>query len=130
MRVPNGKLVWSKNPSSVPLVDGKVDPVALADKSTGNLDRDSNGSCLIDGLRREHLVFEEKPALGLYQVHVGLFSPCGETSARFEVALYLREDLPDGTYRQNRVLTQAGTLTADTAGAPAPGLFVTELALP
>lgn len=129
VRVPNGKLVWSKNPSSAPLVDGKIDPATLASKSTGNLDRDSNGSCLIDGVRREHLVFEEKPDPGLYQVHVGLFSPCGETSVRFEVSLYLREDLPDGTFRQNLVLTQPGSLTAETAGVPAPGLFVTELLL-
>jgi hypothetical protein len=130
VRVPNGKLVGPKAPTSVPAVAGAIGKEALSDPSIGVLDRDSNASCVLDGIRQESLVFQEKPTAGLYQIYASLAAGCGASSVRFSAALYLRRDLGDGQFGQEKVLEQGGFLSAEDDLPTTPGTFVKELVLP
>jgi hypothetical protein len=49
----------------------------------GYLDVDSNGNCLIDGWRRENVIWVGPPPSGAYIVRVDTPSLCGQTSAHF-----------------------------------------------
>ncbi|APR84050.1 Hypothetical protein A7982_09399 [Minicystis rosea] len=73
----------------------------------GLLDADSNAACVIDGRRREHVVFADPPAAGHYAVLVDTFSLCDETFANWEAEARLDgklvghvagESLPTDTY--------------------------------
>jgi len=86
---PEGRLVSGKNP-----------PLHKLDKGdTGELsphvDRDSNGNCVLDGVRTESLIWPtltedqgetERPS-GLYQVYANLFDPCGQQTVRFHLTI-------------------------------------------
>jgi hypothetical protein len=94
----------------------------------GVLDRDSNADCVIDGLRRENLVFTDQPLPGAYRVYASLSRACAEPSTRFSLSLHSQVpgSEPDTfaqveTYRNNGVL-----LAAQADGGSKLGLFVTE----
>jgi len=55
------------------------------DESVGTLDRDSNAGCVIDGFRREHVVWAAEPPSGHYRVRVDTASLCGEPTAHWTV---------------------------------------------
>ena len=79
--------VWVKNPSSLPsrtfAAGGPYSPEELA--MGGQLDLDSNGGCLIDGRRAEHVVWGAAPPPGSYLVRVDAVSMCGQSAARWRV---------------------------------------------
>jgi hypothetical protein len=51
----------------------------------GVLDVDSNAQCVIDGLRRENVIWANEPPSGHYFVRVDTASLCGETEAHWKV---------------------------------------------
>jgi hypothetical protein len=55
---------------------------------TPEVDRDSDGSCVPDGLNQEDLIFPSPPSHGQYTVYVDPFASCGQPSARFKFTLY------------------------------------------
>ena len=79
--------VWVKNPSSLPprsiAEGGAYSPEELA--AGGQLDFDSNGACLIDGRRREHVVWGMAPPMGHYIIRVDAVSMCGEAGAKWQL---------------------------------------------
>jgi hypothetical protein len=84
--------VWSKAPLALPpspLGYDKNDPVVAG---VGHLDFDSNANCVIDGRRRESVIFGNPPPSGDYVVRVDAFSMCGQGSAQWKLTV----TTPDG----------------------------------
>jgi hypothetical protein len=123
---PNGKLVDAKHPTTDRAApDHDPDPEA---DGVGVLDRDSNAGCQIDSLRRENLVFAQRPLSGRYRVYASLFAACGQASSRFKVSLHSQVPgpLPD-TFGQVVTAEKNGILLASQAdGGSKVGLYVTE----
>lgn len=106
---PSGVEIFDRNMSAVePPAPGKpVDLAAYA--KAAYLDFDSNAECVIDGLRRESVLYPEAPARGRYVARVDTKSTCGFGVARWRVTAVL-----DG-----RVLgTATGASTDDDARFP------------
>ncbi len=94
----------------------------------GRLDIDSTRECTPDGRRRENLVWQEKPARGVYQVYANLHSACGFEAARFTLTLHSRAVGEDpGTYQVVESRRLSGSVLAHHEnGGAARGTFVTE----
>ena len=82
---PTGAEVYKGNINSwaAPPPGQPTDPNAW--KTGGILDVDSNASCVIDGLRREDVVYATAAPAGHYVVRVDTFSLCSEVSAHWTV---------------------------------------------
>src|SRR5262249_21741946 len=120
---PDGKTVDPKHPTTATGTDGGVTVDPNVD---GVFDHDSNGNCVIDGLRREDLVWQQKPLSGEYYVYTDMFSACGQPAARFTVTLYLAQKEGDDQYLVP-VLTESGELlSSDEDSGATDGLFVTQ----
>jgi hypothetical protein len=83
--VPGGVEVWAHNINSyeAPPPGTVVDAAAWMDG--GILDFDSNAGCVIDGRRRENIVWQAPPPPGTYVVRVNTASLCRATAARWNV---------------------------------------------
>lgn len=130
---PEGKVVRWRNPTTARGEGGPPSSAQVNDPRTGALDRNSNGQCVIDHIRREHLVWQGEPAPGLYRVYASLFDACGRASVRFRTTVLRRESLPpDGrTHRQRETHRRDGVLTALAAdGGRTLGTFVMDVELP
>ncbi len=79
---PLGNEIYYGDPSSAPFGVAQADADA---GSYGTLDFDSNAGCVIDGLRREDVVWPGPPPTGSYQVRVDTPSLCGQPIANFNV---------------------------------------------
>lgn len=100
---PSGVEIFARNVNAVePPAPGQApDPTAY--ERGAYLDFDSNARCVIDGLRRERVVWPVAPAKGRYVVRVDAASMCAEVAARWRVSAEL----------EGRVLGQAeGVSTA------------------
>ena len=80
--------VWSKAPLALPPsplgYDKNANPAVAG---VGRLDFDSNANCLIDGRRKESIVFTDPPPSGQYIVRVDAFSMCGQASAQWTLTV-------------------------------------------
>ncbi len=137
---PDGKLVTPRHPF--------VNDDDEGDPTKPHIDRDSNANCVIDGARRESLIWPTpKPGKGtavvpsgLYAVYVNLFSPCGQQAVHFDVQISMAapNDMgaggagSDGTDTVEKVLFErAGELVAVQANPTnSNGLFVTQYDFP
>jgi hypothetical protein len=90
----------------------------------GVLDVDSNAECVIDGLRREDVVWASDPPSGDYLVRVDAASLCGQASAHWKV-----EVTHDGTSLGGAI---GLALDSDTRGAHdrGAGILADEFELP
>lgn len=123
VRTPDGELVDAKHPQT-----STGEPPQVL----GHLDLDSNAGCVIDGVRRENLVFDRAAPSGEYSVYANLFESCGKPSVRFDVSVHLpaEGDAP-GTFKQVEALRVSGTSLASQANGGAKlGLFVTKFVVP
>jgi len=129
---PDGRIVDAKHPRTVappppgPSTGG--DAGALA--SAGVFDRDSNGGCVIDGVQREDLVFQTRPAPGSYLVYASLFDACGKSAVHFRFSLY--ESTAAATDPKLQQLAESITkqgvlLPIEASGGARLGTFVTEV---
>jgi hypothetical protein len=128
---PEGKVVSPKHPSTAAVDGGAIPDPVLADPSTGYLTRDSNGGCVIDGLRLESLVFDGPPPPGAYRVYARFVSPCHASDVAYESDVY--RSSPDGSggtvlARTERVRGELLSLQAN--GGTTLGTFVTEITFP
>ncbi len=122
---PAGVLVDTKHPSTAP------DEESVGEPGTGTLDFDSNHACVIDGHRRENLVFDESPPSGKYYVYANLFDACGKDSVRFTVTLHQAVDGAEGEFEQKETHRASGVLVASQAnGGSNVGLLVTSFVVP
>jgi len=130
---PSGRNV---NPKSDPTTAGDAgvpfqppESVGLFDGTTGVIDRDSMGQCVVDGWRQEDLVFQDYPATGAYDIYADPFASCGQAAVRFTLTIY--EPGSDG--KLHATFTRSGELLASqTTGGATPdggsvaGLFIAE----
>jgi hypothetical protein len=118
--------VWVKNPSSLPprsfTEGGPYTPEELA--AGGQLDFDSNGGCIIDGRRREHVVWGMAPPSGHYLVRVDAVSLCGEAAAQWQLNVLANGVVLGAAYGQ---MTHADTRFSHTKGS---GVLALELDVP
>ncbi len=61
------------------------DDLTAAVAAAGSLDFDSNAGCLIDGLRKENIIYTQPPPSGEYTVRVDAASLCGQVDAQWQV---------------------------------------------
>jgi hypothetical protein len=86
---PLGDELYHGDPSSAP--PRSASPMPVADGgSYGYLDFDSNAACVIDGLRREDVVWLGPPPTGSYLVRIDTPSLCGQPIANYRVRAVLR----------------------------------------
>jgi hypothetical protein len=83
---PLGNEIYHGDPSSMPAFAGEQPADA---GSYGYLDFDSNADCIIDGLRREDVIWPNAPPSGTYLVRVDTPSLCGQPIANFQVRVVL-----------------------------------------
>lgn len=123
---PGGVLVDTKHRSTAATEDEVDEP------GVGTLGIDSNAGCVIDGHRRENLVFDEPPPSGTYYVYANLFEACGEDSVRFNLTLNSPvEDAETGEFDQKQTFKKSGVLSAAQAnGGSNVGLYVTKFVVP
>jgi hypothetical protein len=82
---PNGVEIFNRNINSYePPPPGQA-PDPNAYQHGAILDADSNANCVIDGRRRENVVWKDPPPPGHYVVRVDTFSMCGQISAHWTV---------------------------------------------
>jgi hypothetical protein len=87
---PNGVEVFARNPSSYePPPPGAPKEPPGTPHDGGVLDFDSNGECVADGLRAEHVVWTDAPPRGHYVVRVDAASLCGLPAAYWTVEAFL-----------------------------------------
>jgi hypothetical protein len=127
---PEGALVSGKSPTTTP-DDGIVPPERLADPRTGVFLRDSNGACVIDGQRRESVLWREAPEPGLYLAYASLFDTCGEPIAHFTLTVWRRTTADDGTTRLVAETVKRGSLLPlEASGGRTRGTYVGAIAFP
>ncbi|HZU81465.1 MAG TPA: hypothetical protein VE987_01040 [Polyangiaceae bacterium] len=85
---PLGNEIFHGAPSSAAPASGASKSLADAG-SPGYLDFDSNAGCVIDGLRREDVIWPGPPPEGTYLVRVDTPSLCGQPIANFTVQAVL-----------------------------------------
>lgn len=85
---PDGIEIFARNPSAAGDATPGLPPTAEQIRVAGRLDRDSNGRCVIDGLRREHVIWAEAPPTGRYTVRVDTPSLCDADAARWQVTVH------------------------------------------
>jgi hypothetical protein len=128
---PDGRIVDAKHPrTTAPPPPGPSTGVdAGAAVSVGTFDRDSNGSCVIDAIQREDLVFQSRPSSGSYLVYASLFDACGQASVHFRLSLYEPEATADPKVQHLvQSITKNGVLLGPEAnGGSKIGTFVTEV---
>lgn len=129
---PDGRIVDAKHPRTVapppPGPSTGVDAGAVA--SAGVFDRDSNGGCVIDGVQREDLVFQTRPAPGSYLVYASLFDACGKSSVHFRFSLFEATPATADPKLQElveSVTKQGALLPIEASGGARLGTFVTEV---
>jgi hypothetical protein len=122
---PSGERLDAKRPTNVVLgSDGEIDESVTG---TGRIDADSNADCVLDGLNRENLVFDQTPPPGRYYVYVDLYDACGQRSVHFDVSIHqsVAGAEPD-TFAQRETFSQPGQLLSLSASGGTTGLFVME----
>jgi hypothetical protein len=126
---PSGKIVDSKNPSTVQAhEDGNLDP---DEPGSGVIAYDSFAACRADGRRRENLVFQTRPARGTYLVYANLYSACGKPGVTFDVSVFndARGDEP-GTRKLVETFRQAAQLQASHANGGAElGMYISSFSV-
>lgn len=72
---PDGRVAGGRIATTAPLPSDTA-PTAVP-ANIGRIDVDAGADCRRDSLRRENLVFRERPARGTYRIYARLTSPCG-----------------------------------------------------
>lgn len=129
---PDGRQVDAKHPRTVaPPPPGPSTGVDAGTASAGSIDRDSNGNCVTDNVRRENLVFPERPPPGSsYLVYASLFSACGTQVVHFELSLYeatADESDPKLQHLVQSITKRGVMLPVEASGGATLGTFVTEV---
>jgi len=86
---PNDVEIWARDASSYRAPPPGTPPDPTAMERAGVLDFDSNSQCLIDGRRRENVIWKATPPSGTYIVRVDTPSLCGLSESRWSVEVRL-----------------------------------------
>jgi hypothetical protein len=132
LRVPNVKDpstpvdVWTKHRVALPQL-GNADPPYTDDevKAAAQLDYDSNANCVLDGLRRENVIFPAAPPSGQYEVRVDATSLCGQVAARWHAFA-----VANGTDVLGEAYGQMGDVDTQSSHGPATGTLAFTFQVP
>jgi hypothetical protein len=128
---PSGKVVDWDAPTTGAVDGDSVPRDIVRDETTGQLSRDSNANCVIDGIRLESLIFPGEPPAGDYQVYADLNAACGESYVNFSLDQYRRTDADDGTHPVEKTALGTGELVAEQQdGGASLGTYLTTVTLP
>lgn len=127
VQAPDGTFIDSKNPVSVVLDAGAT----TIPYDAARMDRDSNGYCVIDGIRVENLIWQKVAPKGQYGIYVNLFDACKQPVVHFNVQVYTSVDVVSadgGTTKDLRSWYSANGILLDfqANGGSNRGLFVSE----
>jgi hypothetical protein len=118
--------VWNKSSVALPVLENGDPPYTTDDvKNAGKLDYDSNAQCVLDGLRRENVIFPQTPPSGTYQVRVDSFSLCGQVAARWHAFA-----MANGTDLLGEAYGQAGDVDTQGSHGPATGILAFSFTVP
>jgi len=132
---PSGLNVNPKTAPTTVVLDSGVgilpapEAIGLYDGTTGVIDRDSIGNCVVDGWREEDLVFQDAPPSGLYDVYADPFSACGQAAVHFTLTIYepgAGGNLEATFTRSGELLSSGATGGVPPDGGSVAGLFVAE----
>lgn len=121
---PDGVDTSPKYPLTTPPNDTAV-------TSVGTVSRDSNANCVVDGIRRESLIFTDPPPAGDYDVYADLYSACGQSFVHFALTVFQRD--PADTSGNSVINTQLAVgelLASQQDGGTALGTFLTTVTFP
>jgi hypothetical protein len=118
--------VWTKSPLALPASGAGYPANDPAVMGVGQLDFDSNSNCVIDGRRRESIVFANPPPAGQYIVRVDAFSMCGQASAQWQVTV----TGADGSAVRNPATWQATDADARGMHGAGAGRLALDFTLP
>jgi len=82
---PLGNEIYKRDISSAPPPTPGQPPSDAGAASAGVLDFDSNAGCVVDGRRRENVIWKGERPSGHYLVRVDAFSLCGASATRWTV---------------------------------------------
>jgi hypothetical protein len=118
--------VWTKHRVALPQL-GNSDPPYTDDdvKTAAGLDYDSNANCVLDGLRRENVVFPAAPAAGQYEVRIDATSLCGQVAARWHAFA-----VANGTDLLGEAYGQVGDIDTQSSHGPATGTLAFTFQVP
>lgn len=117
---PAGQVVEAKHPEIT--TEGGAEPAAA-----GRIDRDSNANCVVDGVRRESLVWQTEAPTGLFQIYANLADACRQPVVHFKVGVYTPQTADDGSEELYLWLEKSGVLSdVQVNPGSARGLFVSE----
>ncbi len=123
VQAPDGTFIDSKNPATVGLDAG----VTTLPANAGRIDRDSNGYCVIDGIRYENLIWQNVAPTGRYGIYANLFDACRLPVVHFNVSVYTAVTGDGGTQELHSWYSTYGELLDFQAnGGSNVGLFVSE----
>jgi hypothetical protein len=110
---PTGRRITPRRP--------RVDP---DDPNSPQIDRDSLRACEPDGMRRESIVFQERPT-GQWQFYARLFEGCGRVAVRYNLEIYEAQGTPPDA-QLVKVFERPGLLISefDARGPDGPGTFI------
>jgi hypothetical protein len=131
---PDGTVVDSKHPVTAPIASGGVPTQFLPskDKTTGYIDQDSNGDCVLDNQRHEEIVWQEAPAGGTFDLEANLFSACDAASATFKMTTYRQQVGADGKTWSLAITGSASgeMIPLQANGGAGPALYVSSISFP
>lgn len=127
---PTGDVIDRDTPGAGPLTppaNPRLDRNAVG---AGYLELDSNSGCVLDGLQRENVIFQQ-PVAGRYRVYVDLHDACGEASVQYEVSVHARaagstSDTFDVVETKRRV---GSLVAAQASGGRGKWTYVTEFVI-
>ena len=121
---PNGKVVSPLSPTTAL----ETDPEGAV---VGELSRNSNGNCVIDGFRLESLIFAEEPPAGSYAIYANLRAHCGAGASHFALNLYRGIPHEEGSFEvEQQALLTGVLLPTQATGAGSLGSHLLTLSLP
>lgn len=127
---PSGKVVSAKRPTTYDADGGTVPSSGLTDPTTGILTRDSNGQCVLDGVRRESLVFQGAPPAGTYLVYANLSQSCNQLGTDFRLSVYRSVTAGSSSSLERTELAGGKLLALQANGGSALGTYVTAITFP
>src|SRR5690606_20287805 len=93
----------------------------------GQFSGDGGSGCIQTGVRRENIVWQKKPAKGIYYVYVNLHDPCQDAATPFQVSIHASKRRGSKEFELAETYRTASELLREQAnGGSTLGTFITE----
>lgn len=99
---------------------------AKATDKPGQFSGDAGTGCIPSGARRENVVWQTKPAKGIYYIYVNLSDPCEDNATPFEVTTHVSKRSGEEFALVESYRTASELLRVQANGGTTLGTFVTE----